>query len=364
MSNTPAEVRPIPLRPLPERPLVSVLMPNYNYAKYIGEAIKSVLQQTYPHWELIVCDDGSTDNSCEIVQRYQRKDSRIKLIRKENGGVASALNAAYNKCNGQIICFLDADDLFELDKLSLVVRQFSNRWDFGFLVHPVQQINAEGRFLGTYPLTGKLPAGWIAERLLDKGGVIELPPVSGLCLRREVADVILPINPKFRTNADGVIQRIAPLVTKVLPVKVPLARRRIHQRNITYSAEITLEYVEQQLKIESSLWEEQHSFLNRWAPEAARRLRRYEESLSFRLKTYVIQRLARNKSWRDAWNVLVRDPGFLELSLTRRMLLRISCILPATLFPLYIRAWWASTTTKHVVSMITRLWPSYKQSYI
>lgn len=108
------KLKPIPLEPLPDSPLVSILMPNYNYGRYIGEAIESVLRQTYPHWELIICDDGSTDNSCEVVKRYQDKDSRIKLIQKENGGMASALNAAYRECKGDIICLLDSDDVFVL----------------------------------------------------------------------------------------------------------------------------------------------------------------------------------------------------------------------------------------------------------
>jgi glycosyltransferase involved in cell wall biosynthesis len=81
------ELRPMELPPLSENPLVSVLVANYNYARYIGDALESMIAQSYPHFELIVCDDGSSDDSCAVVERYVKRDRRIRLIRKENGRV-------------------------------------------------------------------------------------------------------------------------------------------------------------------------------------------------------------------------------------------------------------------------------------
>src|SRR5712692_11440321 len=99
-------LKPIELPPLCENPLISVLTANYNYARYLGEAIESALGQTYTNFELIVCDDGSTDNSCEVAEHYVRRDPRVRLIKKQNGGQTSAANAAYRKSKGQIVCFL------------------------------------------------------------------------------------------------------------------------------------------------------------------------------------------------------------------------------------------------------------------
>ncbi len=115
---------PMELPPLPKVPLVSVLIASYNYGEYIGEAIDSVLNQTYQNFEIVICDDGSTDNSLEVIRAFAQKDSRIKYVFKENGGVASALNIAYFMSEGNIICFLDADDIFIRDKLYLVVQAF------------------------------------------------------------------------------------------------------------------------------------------------------------------------------------------------------------------------------------------------
>ncbi|PLX70670.1 MAG: hypothetical protein C0602_03940 [Denitrovibrio sp.] len=98
--------------------LISVILNNYNYSRYIAEAITSVLEQSYANFELIIVDDGSTDNSKEIIEQFAKKDSRIKLCFKENGGQASAFNAGYEAAKGDIICFLDSDDYFAPEKLA------------------------------------------------------------------------------------------------------------------------------------------------------------------------------------------------------------------------------------------------------
>lgn len=90
--------------------LVSIMMPAYNAEKFIAEAIESVLAQTYPHWELLVVNDGSTDATAEIAKQYT--DSRIKLIHKENGGESSARNVALEYSQGEFIAYLDADDAY------------------------------------------------------------------------------------------------------------------------------------------------------------------------------------------------------------------------------------------------------------
>lgn len=93
--------------------LVSIITPMYNGAKYVGKTIESVLAQTYSNWEMIIVDDGSKDNSADIVVEYTKRDSRIKLLKQENAGSATARNNALSNAQGQYICFLDADDLLE-----------------------------------------------------------------------------------------------------------------------------------------------------------------------------------------------------------------------------------------------------------
>ena len=97
--------------------IVSVIMPAFNSEVYISEAIQSVVQQTYPHLELIVVDDGSTDKTREIVDGYMRGDSRIRYIHQKNSGPAAARNRGIQAARGKYVAFLDSDDIWFLDKL-------------------------------------------------------------------------------------------------------------------------------------------------------------------------------------------------------------------------------------------------------
>ena len=98
--------------------LVSIITPCYNGARYISETIESVLAQDYMNWEMLVIDDGSVDESAQIVEAYAMRDSRIRLIRQPNGGSAKARNHGIREARGRYIALLDADDLWEHDFLS------------------------------------------------------------------------------------------------------------------------------------------------------------------------------------------------------------------------------------------------------
>ena len=100
-------------------PFFSVIVPTYNQAKYLGEALNSLLAQTDADWEAVVVNDGSTDSTPEVLETYSKKDKRFRVIHKKNGGVASALNAGLREANGEWICWLSSDDLFETRKLQI-----------------------------------------------------------------------------------------------------------------------------------------------------------------------------------------------------------------------------------------------------
>ena len=104
---------------------VSVIMPCYNGEEYISHAVESVVQQTYRNWELIIVDDGSTDRSPVIAEEWTQKDSRITLIRKENGGSASARNAGIRKASGNYLSFIDSDDLWHKDYLEVMLENIN-----------------------------------------------------------------------------------------------------------------------------------------------------------------------------------------------------------------------------------------------
>jgi glycosyltransferase involved in cell wall biosynthesis len=107
-------------------PLVSIVIDNYNYDLFLAQAIDGALGQTYSNIEVVVVDDGSTDNSCDVIARY---GDRIVSVLKTNGGQASALNAGFAASKGEVICLLDAYDLFLPEKVSEVVELFLSQVD-------------------------------------------------------------------------------------------------------------------------------------------------------------------------------------------------------------------------------------------
>lgn len=96
-----------------DNPLVSIIVPVYNVEKYMDKCLESVVGQTYKNLEIILVDDGSKDKSGELCDAWEKRDKRIKVIHKQNGGLSSARNAALDICNGEYLYFLDSDDYID-----------------------------------------------------------------------------------------------------------------------------------------------------------------------------------------------------------------------------------------------------------
>ncbi len=222
---------PMTLPDLPKKPLVSVLVSNYNYRAYIGLAIESVMNQTYTNFELIICDDGSKDGSCEVIKPYTVKDNRVKLISRENRGQAAALNTAYESSKGDIVCFLDSDDVFFHTKLEKVVAAFVDNKKAGYCIHFVAPVSGDGQKIRE-PIPKRLESGWIGCEALKRGGKSYFPPTSGLSFRREITDKVLPLPAKFRICADGYLREAAQFITEIVPIPEVLADYRIHGGNL------------------------------------------------------------------------------------------------------------------------------------
>ncbi len=111
------------------KPKVSIIVPCYNQAQYLDEALQSVLDQTYQNWECLIVNDGSPDNTEEIANKWVAKDSRFIYLPKENGGVSSARNLGIDKATGEYLQFLDSDDYLDQQKLELSLEQIEKRAD-------------------------------------------------------------------------------------------------------------------------------------------------------------------------------------------------------------------------------------------
>jgi glycosyltransferase involved in cell wall biosynthesis len=210
------------------QPLVSILINNYNYGRFLAEAIDSALQQDYPHIEIVVVDDGSTDHSRQIIANY---GEQIIPVLKENGGQASAFNQGFAHSSGEIICFLDADDIIVPHKISTIIRIFAQHPDIEWCFHRLNFVNFDtGELLGANRET--------ETRLCDlrqetQRGTLKFtaPPTSGLCFRRSLLNRILPMPEMIRITSDNYLKLLAIGLSKGFYLDDPLTNLRIHGNN-------------------------------------------------------------------------------------------------------------------------------------
>jgi len=213
--------------------LVSVLINNYNYGAYLGEAVASVLAQTHENLELIIVDDGSTDDSPQIIESLSNGHPRIVACCKSNGGQLSAFNAGYALARGDVLFFLDADDLYHPDYVAKAVEVYRTQQDCDFLFCAYERFGAVHE-----PVVKGFP-----DRLTDLGytGLVTYfrrtwigEPTSTLSLRRSLADQFFPIpfEPEWRIRADDCLVWLASLFNgRKFYLKEPSLAYRVHDHN-------------------------------------------------------------------------------------------------------------------------------------
>ncbi len=155
-------------------PAVSVVIPTYNRSKFVKEAIESVLEQGYRNFELIVVDDGSTDNTRSVVERIS--DPRLKYFYKDNGGHCSARNYGFIKSKGQYVALLDHDDLWPNDYLKIMVNRLQSQKECSFAYARVLLLHEDGR---TEPFAReeRYISGWVTKAFF-KGGPCIMPSAT------------------------------------------------------------------------------------------------------------------------------------------------------------------------------------------
>lgn len=183
-----------------DEPLVSIIINNYNYVDFLQDTIDSALSQTYKNVEVIVVDDGSTDSSRDVIAKY---GDRIIPILKANGGQASALNAGFTASKGDIICLLDADDLFLPEKVSEVVELFLSQSNVGWVFtesFPARSddlLNSDLKALfdSVSAQNPEIVAKKIDFRTSIKSAKLPdfTPSTSNLCFSRSLLNEILPM---------------------------------------------------------------------------------------------------------------------------------------------------------------------------
>ncbi len=209
-------------------PLVSVIVDSYNYGRFLADAIESALAQSYRNCEVIVVDDGSEDNSREVISRF---GERIKAVFKSNGGQSSALNAAFAQSRGDVICFLDADDVFLPTKVQRVVEGLA-MCPQGWCFHHLQWTNSILEPIVTPPIplsTGKYD--FRAELLAGKCKFAP-PATSGLAFSRMLLDQIMPIPEAIIIASDNYLKLSSLALEPGYFIAEQYALQRIHGQNV------------------------------------------------------------------------------------------------------------------------------------
>lgn len=217
-------------------PLVSIIVNNYNYGSFIKDAIDSALNQTYSNIEVIVVDDGSTDDSRQIISEYGNK---IIPIFKRNGGQASALNAGYKVSHGEVIMFLDADDMLLSGAIENATKLFEAS-DVVKVHWPLQRVNQSGENTGGVVPQNQLAEGSLLDSLVMFGPAYFSetafgPPTSGNAWSRYFLDNVFPLSEKeYRTGGvDYHLFVLAPVFGEIRKLEQPQGNYRIHGGNDT-----------------------------------------------------------------------------------------------------------------------------------
>jgi glycosyltransferase involved in cell wall biosynthesis len=214
------------------QPRVTVLIDTYNHERFIEEAIVSVLEQDFPaaEMEILVVDDGSTDATPEIIRKFER---RVRLLRKTNGGQASAFNFGIPEARGEIIAFLDGDDWWAPQKLSRVMEYLGGHPEVGVLGHGIYEVDTVlGQTVTTVPRISReisfssLDDTAFFRRMMCFFGT------SRVVIRKRVSEWALPIPDSIVIEADEFLSIMSIAYSRAVLLPDALTFYRLHEDNL------------------------------------------------------------------------------------------------------------------------------------
>lgn len=209
-------------------PRVSVVIPTYNASPFIERTLRSVLDQDFTELEVVVVDDGSTDNTTAIVEGFE---NRVRLIRQKNAGVAAARNRAIAEARGDLVAFLDHDDVWYPGKLRRQVELLDSRPDVGVVYGNAQFIDLEDKRMWTYLSPPRLHRGSVLVPLFLDCFI----PLLTAVVRADLIAKIGAFSPRWHIAEDYDLFLRAAEVTKVDYVDGIVAGYRIHPGNLSRS---------------------------------------------------------------------------------------------------------------------------------
>lgn len=209
---------------------VSIIISNYNYASFLEDSINSALAQTYKQCEVIVVDDGSTDGSANIIDRYRDKVVTVSLPHQ---GETASRNSGFARCKGDLVCFLDSDDGLHPDAAERVVRFW--RPEFTKVQYPLRVVDHEGIDQRLQMPRCRLDSGDVRPSLLRTGRYITSPG-SGNFYARSFLESIVPVpTEEWPQSFDSYAAACAGFSGTIGAIQEPLGYYRVHRHNMTRS---------------------------------------------------------------------------------------------------------------------------------
>ncbi|MGI9462116.1 MAG: glycosyltransferase family A protein [Alphaproteobacteria bacterium] len=196
-----------------KKPVVSVIIPNFNHGNFIAMAIESILKQTFQNFELIIIDDGSTDNSLSVIKQYMKQDKRIRLYQQTNQGEAAARNRGLGLARGEYIAWQDADDVSHKTRLAYQLNEFFKHKNLGGVGGWLQAIDGDGKKIAPPEKSAKYrPQKYLNIKYLIDGGKYRYGALPSFMVQKKM------IKHKFRnlqigTDMDFIfrLEEVAPI---------------------------------------------------------------------------------------------------------------------------------------------------------
>jgi len=336
------------------KPFVSVLIDTYNHERFIEQAIASVLEQDFPasDREIIVVDDGSTDRTPEVVRKFE---PQVRLLRKENGGQASAFNAGIPECQGEIVAFLDGDDWWAPEKLKAAAEQLMGNAEIGCVGHGYYEVYSDGRPDGVV-----VPAANTIVHLRDQSAarlftyLRAFLGTTKITIRKKLLDQILPFPEELVIEADEYMFTLAPALAPALVLDKPLFYYRFHSGNLFQYSQQDGAKTRRKLGVLQALL--------RCLPPRLRQMRIDEENIAAVLQPLSIDagrmRLALDGGW--TWETFriersAYQYSYQSLPLAYRiymaMVLAAACVVPPRRF-YQLREWYSAKGLRRVRELL------------
>jgi glycosyltransferase involved in cell wall biosynthesis len=299
------------------RPLATVVMPAYNAARFIAQAVASVRRQTVADWELVIVDDGSTDDTGRIVSRI--RDARIRCIRTENRGPTAARNRGLTEARGEVVAFLDSDDVWFPQKLAAQMDVFAREPEVGLVHTNVLFITEDGRRIRTGRGTLKrTPDGDCLDRIIVRNAVV----TSTAAIRRSLLARTGDFCPELRGPEDWDLWWRFAACSRFRYIPRVLAAYRVRKESVSTNLDVVEESCRRVIERAFSHPE----VTRRFAPARLKRLKRKAEAYYlYEAAKRALRAGETSRAAAEAWRSVrcslydVRQAGLLLVALGSKM---------------------------------------------